>query len=115
MNLPQRHIRLSNQPEAFVAGSLLLQVVGEQVRVHLQFQELHACFLWIEFVDVFGGFGIKVEGGKQQDFGTRRPVDWSSHADACRNPKHLAAEGTPPAPQTMTTAGESGEWTVVSG
>ncbi len=52
VDLPTRNSRCSTAS---------FSVVSQQVGVHLQLQKLHTCFLWVELVDVFRCFRIKME------------------------------------------------------
>ncbi len=60
--LLELHVRLADEPEALVAGPLLLQVVGQQVGVHLRLEQRHA--RPVRLVDVLGGFRVELEGGE---------------------------------------------------
>ena len=57
--------RLADQPEALVAGALALEVVGQQVGVHLRLEQGDA--RPVGFVDVLGGFRVELEGGEYHD------------------------------------------------
>ena len=63
----QLHVRLADEPEALVGGTLLFEVVRQQVGVHLHFEQSHAGP--VGFVDVLGGFGVELEGGEDDDPG----------------------------------------------
>ena len=62
----QVNIGLSDQPEALVAGTFLLEVLGKQVRVHLRLEERHAGP--VSLIDVLGGFRVELECCEDDDF-----------------------------------------------
>jgi hypothetical protein len=55
---------LADQPEAFVARPLLLQVFGQQVGIHLDLEERHAGLLRRQLINVLGRFGVELECGE---------------------------------------------------
>ena len=69
LHLSQFHVGLAHQPVRFVARTVLLEVVGQQVGVHLDLQQRDARPLC--FVDVLGGLGIKLEGGEDHNLRSR--------------------------------------------
>src|SRR5262249_32147147 len=64
----EENIGLPNEPEALVGRTLLLEVLREQVGVHLRFEYGHP--RPIELVDVLRSFRIELEGREDDDLGT---------------------------------------------
>jgi hypothetical protein len=62
-------VRLADEPKRFVTGTLLFEVFGEEVGVHLHLEQSQAGP--VGFVDVFGGLGIELECGEEKQFRTR--------------------------------------------
>lgn len=63
----QSDVGLADEPETLVAGAFLLEVVGLEVGVHLDFKEGDTGPVGL--VDVLCGFGIELEGGEDEDLG----------------------------------------------
>lgn len=67
------HVGLAHQPKALVGGGFgagLLQVFGQQIRVHLRLQRGDA----FEGINVFGGFGVEGKGAKHNHLGPGEQV-----------------------------------------
>ena len=63
--LAQFHIGLAHQPERLVRGSRPLQILGQQVGVHLRLEQRDAGP--VHLVDVLGGLGVEGEGAEQDE------------------------------------------------
>jgi len=63
------HVRLADEPERFVAGALLLEVVGQEVGVHLRLEQRHA--RPVGLVNVLGCLRVELEGGEKDDLRLR--------------------------------------------
>src|SRR5690606_6416310 len=63
--LAQFHIRLAHQPEGFVRGALLLQILGQQVSIHLYLQQRDAGPVYL--VDVLGRLRVEGESTEQDE------------------------------------------------
>lgn len=67
------HVGLAHQPKALVGGGFgagLLQVFGQQIRVHLRLQRGDA----FEGINVFGDFGVEGKGAKHNHLGPGEQV-----------------------------------------